>query len=97
MNDDIQFLKDLEEIIGNRLSEQPDTSYTASLAAEGDQRIAQKVGEEAVELAIAAVSGDRAEQLEEAADLVFHLLVLLKCKGLTLGDVVSVLIQRHSN
>lgn len=97
MNDDIQFLKDLEEIIGNRLSEQPDTSYTASLAAEGDQRIAQKVGEEAVELAIAAVSGDRTEQLEEAADLVFHLLVLLKCKGLTLGDVVSVLVQRHSN
>jgi phosphoribosyl-ATP pyrophosphohydrolase len=97
MNQDIQFLADLEEIIQNRLSEKPDASYTARLAADGDQRVAQKVGEEAVELAIAAVSGDRKEQLDEAADLVFHLMVLLSCKGLTLGDVVSVLVQRHSN
>jgi len=61
-----------------------------------DQRMAQKLGEEAVELALAAVSGDRAEQLDEAADLVYHLLVLLNARGLNLADVSAVLERRHA-
>ena len=72
-------------------------SYTSSLAASGDKRIAQKVGEEAVELALASVAGNRAEILEEAADLVYHLLVLLNTKGLRLADVVTTLEGRHTD
>ena len=94
--DDTRFLNTLEGIIRDRLNERPDSSYTARLASEGDKRIAQKVGEEATELALAAVAGDRDEQLEEAADLMFHLLLLLSVKGITLNDVVAVLEQRHS-
>ena len=91
----MKFLSELDEIIVSRLKDQPDSSYTARLAAEGDQRLAQKVGEEGVELAIAAVAGDRNEQLEEAADLLFHLMVLLRAKGLSLDDVAEVLEKRH--
>lgn len=94
--DDIRFLNTLEGIIRDRLNERPDSSYTARLASEGDKRVAQKVGEEATELALAAVAGDREEQLEEAADLMFHLVLLLNVKGITLADVVAVLEQRHS-
>jgi phosphoribosyl-ATP pyrophosphohydrolase/phosphoribosyl-AMP cyclohydrolase len=93
---DISFLTKLEDIIRCRLGEGSTESYTARLVASGDKRVAQKVGEEAVELALAATSGDKAEQLEEAADLVFHLLVLLNSKNLTLGDVATVLEGRHS-
>ena len=93
---DIRFLNTLEGIVRDRLNERPDSSYTARLASEGDKRVAQKVGEEATELALAAVAGDREEQLEEAADLMFHLVLLLTVKGITLGDVVAVLEQRHS-
>ena len=94
-NKDIGFLNTLEDVIRQRLSEQPASSYTAALAAAGDKRIAQKVGEEALELALAAVAGEREEQLNEACDLVYHLLVLLACKNLTLADVASQLRQRH--
>ena len=94
---DIRFLQTLEGIIRSRLDERPDASYTARLAADGDKRIAQKVGEEATELALAAVAGDREEQLEEAADLLFHVLLLLNVKGITLGDVTDVLESRHSS
>lgn len=93
---DIGFLADLEEIIQQRLGEGSDESYTARLVASGDKRVAQKVGEEAIELALAATSGDKPEQMEEAADLVFHLLVLLNSKGIRLADVVNVLRARHS-
>lgn len=89
------FLQTLEGIIESRLREASDASYTARLAAEGNKRIAQKVGEEGVELALAAAAGDRDEQLNEAADLLFHVLVLLKTQGLGLTDVVEVLEQRH--
>ena len=92
---DIEFLLTLETVIRQRLGERPESSYTARLAAEGDARMAQKVGEEAVELALASVTGDDDEQLNEAADLVYHLLVLLNHKGLTLADVVRVLRSRH--
>jgi len=95
-NSDISFLTELETIIQQRLNEGAEGSYTARLVASGDKRVAQKVGEEAVELALAAISGDRQEQLDEAADLVFHLLVLLNSKGLSLTDVSAVLKQRHT-
>ena len=89
------FLQTLEGIIESRLREGSDSSYTARLAAEGNKRIAQKVGEEGVELALAAATGDRDEQLNEAADLLFHVLVLLKVQDLSLSDVVEILEQRH--
>jgi phosphoribosyl-ATP pyrophosphohydrolase/phosphoribosyl-AMP cyclohydrolase len=90
------FLGQLESIIQQRLRDGGEGSYTARLAAAGDKRMAQKLGEEAVELALAAVSGDRAEQLDEAADLVYHLLVLLNARGLNLADVSAVLERRHA-
>ena len=92
---DISFLSDLEIIIQQRLSDGSDESYTARLVASGDKRVAQKVGEEAVELALAATAGDRAEQLEEAADLMYHLIVLLGSKNILLSDVAEVLQKRH--
>jgi len=96
MSNRIDFLARLEAIIHQRLDDGGSGSYTASLAAAGDRRIAQKVGEEAVEFALAAVAGNREEQLGEAADLVYHLLVLLAVKGLSLGDVTAVLERRHT-
>ena len=91
----ISFLNDLENIIHQRLDQQPDSSYTASLVASGSKRVAQKVGEEAVELALAAVAGERDEQISEAADLLFHMLVLLNSQGIRLADVVEELAARH--
>ncbi len=91
----IEFLATLETVIRQRLEDRPDASYTAQLVASGDQRVAQKVGEEAIELVLAATAGNRSEQLEEAADLVFHLLVLLATKGLGLSDVCETLKQRQ--
>jgi len=93
----IEFLQILEDIVLQRLEDNPDGSYTAQLVAKGDKRVAQKVGEEAIELALAATAGDRGEQLEEAADLFFHLLVLLASKGISLADVAEKLRQRHAS
>ena len=93
---ELQFLATLESIIGDRIDNPARESYTSSLAALGPKRIAQKVGEEAVELAIAAVGDDRDEVLSEAADLVYHLLVLLRSRELGLGDVVATLRARHT-
>ena len=93
---DLDFLRTLETVIIDRLENPRDDSYTSSLAASGDKRIAQKVGEEAVELALASVAGDRSEMLDEAADLIYHLLVLLNTKGLRLDDVVTTLEGRHA-
>lgn len=89
------FLQILESIIADRLATHSQESYTASLAASGTKRIAQKVGEEAVELALASVAGDRTEVLNEAADLVYHLLVLLNTQGIRLDDVTDTLEARH--
>lgn len=94
---DIEFLTTLESIVRQRLDDKPDGSYTAQLVAEGDKRVSQKVGEEAIELALAATAGNRNEQLEEAADLVYHLLVLLASKGISLADVSEILRQRHTS
>lgn len=91
----INFLNDLENVILQRLDEQADSSYTAGLVAAGGKRVAQKVGEEAVELALAAVAGERDEQISEAADLLFHTLVLLNSNGIRLADVVAELAARH--
>jgi phosphoribosyl-ATP pyrophosphohydrolase/phosphoribosyl-AMP cyclohydrolase len=92
---EIAFLLSLEEVIRKRITEPGPDSYVAALVAAGQRRMAQKVGEEGVELALAAAAGDDREQLEEAADLVFHLLVLLNAKGLRLADVTRILEQRH--
>ena len=92
---DTAFLAELEAIIRERIARPTPGSYVAGLVADGIRRQAQKVGEEAVELALASVAGNQKEQLEEAADLLFHLLVLLNAGGSTLRDVVTVLEQRH--
>ncbi|MGB5246730.1 MAG: phosphoribosyl-ATP diphosphatase [Woeseia sp.] len=91
----INFLESLESIISERAKQPAASSYTADLLHSGTRRIAQKVGEEAVELALAATAGDREEQLDEAADLLYHLLVLLSSLDLQLADAVQVLEARH--
>lgn len=91
----VGFLAQLEQVIASRKGADASTSYTASLFAKGTKRIAQKVGEEGVETALAATAGDNAELLSESADLLYHLLVLLQQQGLSLAEVVAVLRQRH--
>ena len=92
---DIAFISELEAILRDRLQDPQENSYTATLAAAGVQRIAQKVGEEGVELALAAVSGDREQVIDEAADVVYHLLLLLAKRDLSLSDVATRLQSRH--
>lgn len=89
------FLQQLEAVIAQRVVERPDGSYTARLWAEGKGRLAQKVGEEGVEVALAAVTQSPSALLGEAADLVFHLALLLKSRDLSLADVVTELERRH--
>ena len=91
----LSFLYQLEQVIKSRQHADPNSSYTASLFASGVKRMAQKVGEEGVEAALAATVGDRDELKSEAADLLFHLLVLLRSQDLDLNDVIQVLQQRH--
>ncbi|MFD1788220.1 phosphoribosyl-ATP diphosphatase [Sphingomonas floccifaciens] len=85
----------LEATIADRLRADPGSSYVASLAAKGRAKIAQKVGEEAVETVIAAIADDRAGLVGEAADLMFHLTVLLHHMGLGLDDVRAELARRE--
>ena len=89
------FLADLDALIAQRQRERPAGSYTTGLFEGGVRRIAQKVGEEGVETALAAVAQDDQALLGEAADLVFHLTVLLRSRGLSLHDAVQVLEQRY--
>ncbi|RNC90089.1 MAG: bifunctional phosphoribosyl-AMP cyclohydrolase/phosphoribosyl-ATP diphosphatase HisIE [Allomuricauda sp.] len=90
------FLSELEHIIDSRKANQEDeNSYVASLFRKGINKIAQKVGEEAVETVIEAKDTNEELFLNESADLLFHLLILLKAKGFALGDVVKVLESRH--
>jgi phosphoribosyl-ATP pyrophosphohydrolase/phosphoribosyl-AMP cyclohydrolase len=93
---DIAFLTELEAIVNDRLQNAADESYTARLAAAGTKRIAQKVGEEGVELALAAAVGDKQEVVDEAADLLYHVIVLLAVQGLGLKEVCDRLRTRHS-
>jgi phosphoribosyl-AMP cyclohydrolase / phosphoribosyl-ATP pyrophosphohydrolase len=88
-------LEKLEAIITERKNNPSEASYTSSLFAKGINKIAQKVGEEAVELVIESKDNDKEKFLSEAADLLFHYLILLQAKGYTLSDVEKVLSQRH--
>lgn len=90
------FLAELDGIVARRERERPEGSYSTKLFEAGPRRIAQKVGEEGVETALAAVAQDDAALLGEAADLVFHLTVLLRARGLGLADVEAVLRDRHA-
>jgi len=89
------FLAKLEGIIEQRIASRPEGSYTSKLLAEGTRRIAQKVGEEGLELALAAVSQADEEVLGEAADLLYHAMLLLQVKNLSLAQVVAELELRH--
>ncbi len=89
------FLSGLDTLLAKRERERPAGSYTTQLFEAGVHRIAQKVGEEGVETALAAVAQDDAALLGESADLLYHLLVLLRARGLSLTDVVGVLEQRR--
>ena len=91
----LAFLGQLESIIASRMSERPPGSYTTKLMDEGLGRLAQKIGEEGVELALAAVTQSDDKILGEAADLLFHMLLLLKAKGLSLAQVADTLKSRH--
>ena len=92
----LAFLSALEATIARRIAESPEGSYTARLYASGLGRIAQKVGEEGVETALAAVTRDDGELLGECADLLYHLLVLLKARNLSFDQVVHELGSRHA-
>ncbi|WP_194090197.1 bifunctional phosphoribosyl-AMP cyclohydrolase/phosphoribosyl-ATP diphosphatase HisIE [Vibrio hibernica] len=89
------WLHQLEQLLAARKSADPESSYTASLYARGTKRISQKVGEEGVEVALAATSGDKAELICESADLMYHLFVLLQDQGLSFNDVINKLKERH--
>jgi len=92
----LDFLKDMEAVVDSRFRRKPKGSYIAGLIKEGPDRIAQKVGEEAVETVIASKNKDREALLGEAADLIFHLAVLLRSRGSSLSGAAEVLRRRHS-
>lgn len=90
-----EILKRVEAVIAERKNAAAADSYVASLFAKGDAKLAEKLGEEAVETVIASLNGDDGELVSEAADLLFHLLVLLSHKGLSLADVEAELARRE--
>ncbi|MCB2088886.1 MAG: phosphoribosyl-ATP diphosphatase [Sphingomonadaceae bacterium] len=85
----------LEQVIAERSSADPDSSYVAKLNARGVPVIARKLGEEAVEAVVAALAEDRGELVGEAADVIFHLMVLLQAKGVALEEVMAELDRRE--
>jgi phosphoribosyl-ATP pyrophosphohydrolase len=91
----LDFLTTLETVIQDRLDNPTVDSYTARIAAEGELKAAQKLGEEAVEVALAAVADTPSRLTEEAADLLYHLLLLLRIRGVSLEDVLTELRHRH--
>jgi phosphoribosyl-AMP cyclohydrolase / phosphoribosyl-ATP pyrophosphohydrolase len=91
---DTNFLRQLEKVIAERIETKPDGSYTAKLVGSGRARIAQKLGEEAVEAALAGAAGTDQEVVKEVADLLFHSLVMLRARGLSLHQVVQELKAR---
>ncbi len=95
-NSNLNFLDQLEKIIDNRKRNPEATSYTSDLFKKGINAIAQKVGEEAVELIIEAKDNDAKKFKNEAADLLFHYLILLNAKGYNLQDVIGILEERHT-
>ena len=99
-NSNLSFLETLDKIIGERLSQNKPKSYVRYMSDQGIARLAQKVGEEAVETAIAASTEKKTETLEEAGDLIFHLILLLKNMDLSLADVAKLLsktLRQESN
>lgn len=92
----IAFLNALEGVIEKRIADRPESSYTARLYSRGPTRIAQKVGEEGLEVALAAVAESDDKLVGEAADLIFHLLLLLRSRGIGLERVVRELESRHA-
>lgn len=92
----VGFLAQLDQVVATRLKSGDPSSYTVRLAKEGVARVAQKVGEEGVEAALAALSASDKEFTGEAADLLYHLIVLLRVKKLSLADAVAVLEKRHA-
>ena len=90
-----KFLQYLDDLIKFRKKELPENSYTTKLFKQGENRIIQKVGEEAIETVIAAKNNDREELINESADLLFHLLVMLNQKEIPFNDVISELEKRH--
>jgi phosphoribosyl-ATP pyrophosphohydrolase/phosphoribosyl-AMP cyclohydrolase len=92
----IDFLVHLQDLIDSRRSEMPKDSYTTKLFSKGINKIAQKVGEEAIELIIEAKDNNPVLFLNESADLVYHLLVLLSARGHRIEEVVGILEQRHN-
>jgi phosphoribosyl-ATP pyrophosphohydrolase/phosphoribosyl-AMP cyclohydrolase len=93
---DIAFLAKLERVVEQRATEKPEASYTARLLEKGINKVAQKVGEEGVETALAGVAETSDKVVEESADLLFHLLVLLRARGVALRDVIGKLESRHT-
>lgn len=93
----IAFLAKLEDVIAQRIRDRPEGSYTARIWADGPNRMAQKVGEEGVEVALAAVTQPDDRLIGESADLLFHLALLLKSRSLSLADAVQELEKRHTS
>jgi phosphoribosyl-ATP pyrophosphohydrolase/phosphoribosyl-AMP cyclohydrolase len=93
----LAFFSELEEILTDRIARSPEGSYTAELFLQGRKRIAQKIGEEGVEVALAAVGDDDAVVVSETADLLYHVLLLLRQRGLSLTAVAAELEMRHAN
>ena len=93
----LAFLGALEGVIARRLADRPEGSYTAQLYAQGPKRMAQKVGEEGLEVALAAVAASDRELIAESADLLYHLLLLLASRGLRLEQVIAELESRHAH
>ncbi len=89
-------LEELEQIVATRATASPDESWTAKLLAKGPEKVAEKFGEEAVEALIEAVKGDRDRLACEAADVLFHLLVMLHARGVSVADVMAELDRRQS-
>ncbi len=92
----LSFLAELEQVIDQRIADHPEGSYTARLYARGIRRVAQKLGEEGLEVALAAVSEADAPLIGECADLLYHLLLLLRARSLPLTAVIEELAQRHA-
>ncbi|MEK9726961.1 MAG: phosphoribosyl-ATP diphosphatase [Candidatus Margulisiibacteriota bacterium] len=92
----LTFLTTLEAIIDERISSQSSDSYVSRLLSSGLDRVLKKVGEEAGEVIIAAKNNDQTELLNESADLLFHLMLVLKKMGYSLEDVIEVLAARHN-
>jgi phosphoribosyl-ATP pyrophosphohydrolase/phosphoribosyl-AMP cyclohydrolase len=95
VQENLAFLQRLQSLLQNRKEKLPENSYTAKLFREGPRKIAKKLGEEAAELVIEAMDSEEDKFLNEAADLLFHLMILVVDRGYKLEDVVNVLEDRH--